>query len=261
MTRCLAVIALGVALSAPSPASAEKLACRSARGPVKIELAPGYTAGDVAAWWTATRCARVVLPPPLADRSSRSGFSRRIPARRLRSALDQLLAPLGVVALGKGAVVVFVDRKAARPGPGVMTPRGSPWSPPAAPSGNRGEDDDWRRAIRDGVRAKGSRHVVVERALVDRILANPARAARSARIVPSMRNGKPHGFKLYAIRSGSILAALGFRNGDTVTAINGLDVTTPDKAVEVYTRLRDAKRLDVALERRGKPIRLRIDIR
>lgn len=60
--------------------------------------------------------------------------------------------------------------------------------------------------------------------------------ARAARIVPSVRDGKPHGFKLYAIRPGSIYVVLGLRNGDTITAVNGDDITTPDKALRIYTQ-------------------------
>ena len=49
-----------------------------------------------------------------------------------------------------------------------------------------------------------------------------------------------HGFKLYAIRPSSVYAKIGLTNGDTLSAINGLELTTADKALEVYTKLREA---------------------
>lgn len=261
--RRLLILAAAVALWAPGPASAEEQKCRAARGAVNIELGAGYTAADVAAWWAATRCVRVVLPPSVATRSSRRGVTSRVPARRLRGALDRILARLDLVAVGKAPVVVFVDDKAARGGPGVFRPRGTPAGAAGrpAPRARPGDDAELRRAIRDGVREKSPRHRVLDRALLDRILANPAALARSARVIPSIKDGKPNGFKLYGIRPGSFPAALGFRNGDTITAVNGMDLTTPDKALEIFAKLREARRLLVAVTRRGKPIRLRIDIR
>lgn len=76
--------------------------------------------------------------------------------------------------------------------------------------------------------------------------------ARSARIVPSARNGQPNGFKLYAIRPGSLYSLIGMQNGDTIHAINGHAITTPDKALEVYTKVRTASHLTIAFSRRGQ---------
>ncbi len=96
----------------------------------------------------------------------------------------------------------------------------------------------------------------IERKTLDQVLADPSTMARGARIVPSIKNGKPHGFKLYAIRPSSIYAALGLHNGDTILAANGFVLDTPDKALEAYTQLRSAKTIVVELERRGKPMKL-----
>jgi len=45
-------------------------------------------------------------------------------------------------------------------------------------------------------------------------------------------------------------------NGDTINAVNGMDLTTPDKALEVYTKVRDAKRVKLEITRRGKLVTL-----
>ena len=89
---------------------------------------------------------------------------------------------------------------------------------------------------------------------LNEIMGNTSLLARSARIVPSVRNGHPNGFKLYAIRPGSLYAVLGFFNGDTVHAINSMAVTTPDKALEVYIKVRNAKKLTIQFSRRGRPM-------
>jgi S1-C subfamily serine protease len=95
---------------------------------------------------------------------------------------------------------------------------------------------------------------------VDALLANPMNVAKGARVVPAIRNGQPDGFKLYAIRPSSFWAKLGFNNGDTIQSVNGFELTSADKALEVYTKLRDAKSLSIELTRRGKPVELNIEI-
>ena len=92
----------------------------------------------------------------------------------------------------------------------------------------------------------------VDRALVEKLLSNTAMLATAARFVPSIKDGKPNGFKLYAIRPNSIFGLIGLQNGDTVKGINGLDMSSPDKALEIYTKLRNASHLSVQVERRGE---------
>ena len=47
---------------------------------------------------------------------------------------------------------------------------------------------------------------------------------------------------------------IGLQNGDVISAINGLEMTSPDKALEVYTKLKSASHLSVGLERNGQKI-------
>jgi len=78
---------------------------------------------------------------------------------------------------------------------------------------------------------------------------------RMARIVPALKDGKPSGFKLFAVRPGSLYAELGIRNGDVIQSINGLELSTPETALGAYARLRTASEFVVQLERRGQPRR------
>ena len=96
---------------------------------------------------------------------------------------------------------------------------------------------------------------------IDKVLANTTALATSARFVPSIKDGKPNGFKLYAIRPGSMFAKIGMQNADLIKAINGLDMSTPDKALEAYTKLKSASHLTVMLERRNENITLDYQIR
>jgi general secretion pathway protein C len=116
-------------------------------------------------------------------------------------------------------------------------------------------------AVDAGVRKLDDHSYEVDRAVVTQMLANPRAATRGARIVPSVKDGKPNGFKLYAVRPTSVYARIGFKSGDTIHAINGFELNTMDKALEVYTKVREASSLSVTLTRRGKPFTLDYTIR
>ncbi len=123
-----------------------------------------------------------------------------------------------------------------------------------------GDATGLEKDIDKGVRCSGS-SCEVDKSLIDKFLANTTALATSARFVPSIKDGKPNGFKLYAIRPGSVFAKIGMQNADLIKAINGLDMTTPDKAFEAYTKLKSASHLTVQLERRGENITLDYQIR
>lgn len=121
--------------------------------------------------------------------------------------------------------------------------------------------DELRAAIEAGVRKSGENSWEIDRSVVDKVLSNPAAVGRGARIVPSIKNGKPNGFKLYAIRPSSVYSKIGLMNGDTLHAVNGFELTTPDKALEVYTKVRESSSLSVTITRRGKPVTLNYSIK
>jgi general secretion pathway protein C len=121
--------------------------------------------------------------------------------------------------------------------------------------------DDFSAMIDQGIKKVSEDSYEVQRSLVNSLLANPMAMARGARVVPSVKDGVPNGFKLYAIRPSSVYGKIGLRNGDTVTAVNGFDLSSPDRALEVYTKVREASNLTVSVLRRGKPITLNYTIR
>ena len=124
-----------------------------------------------------------------------------------------------------------------------------------------GSGDDLQASIDNGVKKIDDTTYEIDKSLVEKALANPMALAKGARVVPAVKNGKPDGFKLYAIRPSSVYAKLGLTNGDTLQSINGFELTSADKALEVYTKLREATQLQVEITRRGKPMTLNYSIR
>jgi general secretion pathway protein C len=107
----------------------------------------------------------------------------------------------------------------------------------------------------DNVRQLDDGHYSVKKAEIDRALTNLSELATQARIVPSFKNGVANGFKLFSIVPDSLYSKIGIQNGDVIRRINGYEMNSPDKALEVYQKLRDANRIEVELERRGDTIR------
>jgi len=121
--------------------------------------------------------------------------------------------------------------------------------------------DDLDVAVDNGVKKIDDNNYEIDKSLVDKILANPMVVAKAARVVPSMKNGKPDGFKLYAIRPTSVYAKIGLQNGDTLNSINGFSLDSADKALEVYTKLREANQLEAEITRRGKTMTIKYAIK
>jgi general secretion pathway protein C len=146
----------------------------------------------------------------------------------------------------------------------VLAGAQAPVSTPVAaaePPPSDGGGDELQAAIDNGVKKIDDNNYEIDKSLVDKALANPMALAKGARVVPAVKNGKPDGFKLYAIRPSSVYSKLGLTNGDTLQSINGFELTSADKALEVYTKLREATQLEVEITRRGKPMTLKYSIR
>lgn len=102
---------------------------------------------------------------------------------------------------------------------------------------------------------------VVERQFVEKLMSNPAMLARQARVIPAMKDGETKGFKFYGIRKDSLPRLLGLKNGDMLLNVNGEELTSMDKAMSLYTKLRHASNLSVTIERRGETISKEIQIK
>jgi S1-C subfamily serine protease len=100
----------------------------------------------------------------------------------------------------------------------------------------------------------------IKRSRVQALLENQATLMREARVVPEQENGKVVGVRLFGIRKTSVLAELGFENGDRVRRVNGFLIVDPSTALEAYAELKKAKEIVVELDRKGKPVKLQYRI-
>jgi general secretion pathway protein C len=130
-----------------------------------------------------------------------------------------------------------------------------------APVAAAAPTDPFAAELDKGIKKTGEHNYEVQRGTIDSLLGNMGALAKGARIVPETRDGKSAGFRLFSIRPDGPFAKIGLQNGDVVSAINGLEMTSPDKALEVYTKLKTANHLSVALERNGQKITKDYNIR
>jgi general secretion pathway protein C len=138
----------------------------------------------------------------------------------------------------------------------VPRPAAAPVAAAPPPEDTGAPKDDLLAAVDAGVKKVDETNFEISRALVDKVLANPTAVMKGARVVPSVKNGQPNGFKLYAIRPSSVYAKIGLMNGDTLHAVNGLEITSLEKGLEVFTKVRESSSLSVSITRRGKPVNL-----
>jgi general secretion pathway protein C len=105
-----------------------------------------------------------------------------------------------------------------------------------------------------GIRKTGEHSYEIQRQTLESVLGNMNLLSRSARIVPEIKDGKSAGFRLYSVRPDGPFAKIGMQNGDVISSINGLEITSPEKALEVYAKLKSASHLSLGLERNGQKV-------
>jgi general secretion pathway protein C len=151
---------------------------------------------------------------------------------------------------GKRVLYIGMDRVWMSGGDGLCQTR---MFKPAAST--RPSDEGHR-----GVVQVGSSEFRVDRGLVDRVLENPVELMHQARIEPELDRGRVVGIRLQGVRPGTLLAAVGIHNGDRLERVNGFDITSPEKALEAYARLRTAEHLTLSITREGRPMTLDYEV-
>jgi general secretion pathway protein C len=112
----------------------------------------------------------------------------------------------------------------------------------------------------EGVRMVAANRYEIEKSVIDQTLGNLNVLATQARIVPSFKNGAANGFKLFSIQPNSLYAAIGVENGDVIQRVNGYEINSPEKALELYQRLKESQHVTLELERAGQVIRKEYNI-
>ena len=86
---------------------------------------------------------------------------------------------------------------------------------------------------------------VIERSEVDSALDNMNQLFTQVRAVPHFEGGKSTGFRLFAIRQGSLFDKIGLKNGDVIQRVNGSELSDPARALALFQELRSEREITV----------------
>jgi type II secretion system protein C len=87
----------------------------------------------------------------------------------------------------------------------------------------------------------------VSRDDVQSVASNPAALFSQARILPKYQDGKMMGVQLNAIQSGSLFEQIGIVDGDTITELNGIQITSQQESAAVLRQLTESTEFSVTV--------------
>lgn len=106
----------------------------------------------------------------------------------------------------------------------------------------------------DGIKQTGPFDYRIDRGMLNEQLQDLAKLGREARVIPNYdkESGSYKGFKLIGVRPNSLYRAIGIRSGDVISQINGSELSSPGKALELFTQLQNSSGITLDIMRRGK---------
>jgi general secretion pathway protein C len=105
------------------------------------------------------------------------------------------------------------------------------------------------------VKKSGEFEFTMNRSDLNKYITNLGAVLNQARMVPNIipgTGGKVEGFRFVSIQPDSIYTKLGFKPMDVIKAVNGEQVNSPTKAMELYNALRSESSISLVVERNGR---------
>ncbi len=100
----------------------------------------------------------------------------------------------------------------------------------------------------------------VDRGLVRDLVSGAAKPG-GARIAPRTDNGKLTGLRMFGVKEPSLASALGMQNGDVMTGVNNVPITSMQTMLDVYAHIDTLNVVEIAAERAGKPMTMTLRLR
>ena len=110
------------------------------------------------------------------------------------------------------------------------------------------------------VREVGENRWLISRNTMESVRENFADQLRLAQMQPRTVDGKTDGFLVRRINPRSLLSKLGIQRGDVILDVNNIKLDSPEKALQVFQQLREARQISVAVERNGQPMSFSYEI-
>jgi len=104
----------------------------------------------------------------------------------------------------------------------------------------------------DTIRQVSENQWLLDRREIDSAMSNLPQLLTKARIIPNFQDGKPDGFRIFAIAKDSLYSKIGLNNGDILNRINGIDVKDPQNFMKVLEQLKDESNIHIDLVRNNQ---------
>ena len=148
---------------------------------------------------------------------------------------------------------VVLDRNGVEEVLELSSARG-PANAPASASGGAG-------AAGERIRKTADNKFVVDRRELEKTVENINEVFTQARAVPFFQDGKTVGFRVFAIKPGSVFEKIGLQNGDVIQRVNGVELTDPTKAISLFTELQNEGHIALDLQRNAQSKSFSYEIR
>ncbi len=102
---------------------------------------------------------------------------------------------------------------------------------------------------------------LLDRRELDNAIKNLPQLLTKARVIPSFKDGKPDGFRIFAIARNSLYSKIGLQNGDILHRINGVDIKNPQNFMQVVGQLKDESAINIDLVRSNQKRTFNYEIR
>ena len=89
------------------------------------------------------------------------------------------------------------------------------------------------------------------------------RAAKpgAMRMTPIVKNGDVQGVRVFGVSPGSAAHAIGMKNGDQITAIDGDPIKNAQQLLDLYAKLDNLTGVELQGTRAGKPLAIALRLR
>ncbi len=116
-------------------------------------------------------------------------------------------------------------------------------------------------AAGERIRKTADNKFLIDRRELESTVKNINEVFTQARAVPYFENGKTVGFRVFAIKPGSVFEKIGLQNGDVINRVNGVELTDPTKAISLFTELQNEGHIAVDLQRNKQAKNFSYEIR
>lgn len=155
---------------------------------------------------------------------------------------------------GEGKIVLIEQKKVCLDG-GSCLCIGTEGTKTAATAAKSGDGEG-------GVEKLSDSKFAVDGSLIEDSINNIDQLAGQVKVAPHKgADGEIDGFRLSAIRRGSLLEKLGIKNGDIVHGVNGNPLNSTQAAMKVYETLRNEKSFNFEITRRNQRQTLEYEVR